>query len=309
MILTVGTSLVLARAMIFDRVEVDGVNRTANVLVSAAGKSVNVARVVNSLGEATLATGVVGGCAGSELAGELDRAGVKHDFVVGGAATRVCVTLIDRSTGHATELVQEPPAIADQESEAFWAKLLELVPAARAVVMSGVLAPGIPPGFYAMVCRLAGDCGVPVIVDARGDSLLLTLPHSPTLVKPNRAELSETLQRPVATDEDLKTAMALLVEKGARSVAVTMGKDGAVLFDGSTFLRGAAPVVKVVSPIGSGDAFAGAMAVSMVRGTSPAEALRLAIACGAANAMTSQAGFLDATSVSVLAERVRVDHW
>lgn len=307
MILTIGTSLALARSMTFDRLTLGEVNRAAEVLVAAAGKSSNVARVVATLGEATLATGVVGGLAGQALAEELTRAGVPHDYVSSTVDTRVCVTVLDRATGAATELVQEPSEMPSVDSDRLWEKLLALVPQARVAVMSGTLAPGVPGGFYAMVCRLARDAGVDALVDAHGPALLATLSAGPWMVKPNRVELSATLGRPVDSDETLRRSMASLVDQGARGVAVTLGAEGAAMTpDGRTYLRAEAPRVRVVSPIGSGDAFAAGLAVARRRGLPPEDSLRLAVACGTANALTARAGFVSPEDVDRLQAQVVV---
>lgn len=306
LILTIGTSLALARSMEFDRLTVGDVNRAVAVRVNAAGKSVNVARVCHALGEAVVATGVAGGHTGRELCDELSRAGVAHDFVQTALATRVCVTLIDRATMQATELIEEAPPLSDRESDELWAKLLELVASAKVVVMSGTLAPGVPAGFYAMIAKLAADAGAMAIVDAKGSPLELSLAQRPYCVKPNRAELAETLGESIETDAQLMQAMTTLIARGARSVAVTMGKDGAIYSDGIRFWRAAAPQIQVVSPIGSGDAFAAGLAVAAARQLDPPATLTLAMACGVANAMTPQAGFVEAQVVHDLMARIAV---
>ena len=54
-----------------------------------------------------VAAGFVGGDSGRFIRADLDRAGVAHDLVTVIPKTRMCVTIIDRSTDAATELVQE----------------------------------------------------------------------------------------------------------------------------------------------------------------------------------------------------------
>jgi fructose-1-phosphate kinase PfkB-like protein len=48
--------------------------------------------------------------------------------------------------------------------------------------------------------------------------------------------------------------------------------------------------VKAVNPIGSGDAMLAGMAAALLQGVSMSEAIRWGVACGAANAMTTQPG-------------------
>jgi fructose-1-phosphate kinase PfkB-like protein len=77
--------------------------------------------------------------------------------------------------------------------------------------------------------------------------------------------------------------------------------------DGARFWRLIPPAIKPVSPIGSGDSFAGGFAVALARGTEPIEAARLGVACGTANALTLQAGFLNRDEVERLQQLVRVE--
>jgi fructose-1-phosphate kinase PfkB-like protein len=100
--------------------------------------------------------------------------------------------------------------------------------------------------------------------------------------------------------------MKELIDRGAQNVAVTMGSAGAVFTDGRAFWHGTAPPVTVVSAIGSGDAFAAAMGVCRLRNMGVPDSLRLALACGTANALTPQAGFLDAATVAILEKQVEI---
>src|SRR5687767_6913570 len=77
MILCLGTTPALARTMIFDDVVADDVNRATSVLESAAGKSINAAKVARLLGEEVVATGFLGGDTGRFIRTQLDQFGIK----------------------------------------------------------------------------------------------------------------------------------------------------------------------------------------------------------------------------------------
>src|SRR5437588_11269473 len=108
MILCLGTTPAFQRTMIFTKVTIDGVNRAIEVRQTASGKSINVARTLHTLGAPALAMGFLGGDTGKFMREDLDRAGIAHDFVCVGPATRTCTTAIDQTSGTATELIQEP---------------------------------------------------------------------------------------------------------------------------------------------------------------------------------------------------------
>ena len=65
MILCLGTTPAVQRVMVFTKLTLDAVNRAATTLDGAAGKSVNVAKVLKSLGERPVATGFLGGDRGT----------------------------------------------------------------------------------------------------------------------------------------------------------------------------------------------------------------------------------------------------
>src|SRR5690348_14565331 len=110
MILCLGTTPVYQRTMVFERVTPDAVNRAREVWDYASGKAVNAARVVHTLGRDVVVTGFAGGARGKALVEDLESSGVVHDFVWTPAETRQCITVIDRSNGTATELVEESSA-------------------------------------------------------------------------------------------------------------------------------------------------------------------------------------------------------
>ena len=64
---------------------------------AASGKPINVARVLHTLGRRPLASGFVGGETGKFIRRDLDEIGLAHDFVEVEPATRICVTVVDRS--------------------------------------------------------------------------------------------------------------------------------------------------------------------------------------------------------------------
>lgn len=311
MIVCLGTTPSMARSMVFDRLVIDEVNRAIDVHESATGKSVNAARVLKLLGEDPIALGFLGGDTGAALRRDCDARGIRHSFVDVASPTRLCVTVIDRSTRHATELVQESNPVTPAEVEKLIRKLAEQLAkeagglaAPSMLLLSGSLAPGVPADFYRSCTELANAAGWRTVIDAAGEPLSLALQARPFLVKPNRAELARTVNQPIENDQQLKDAIRQLTSAGIAWVVVTMGKEGAVASDGTQFWRLTAPPVEVFSAIGSGDSFAGGLVAGILRGQSVPEAARLAAACGAANALTPMPAIFDREDVDRLIEQV-----
>jgi fructose-1-phosphate kinase PfkB-like protein len=119
-------------------------------------------------------------------------------------------------------------------------------------------------------------------------------------------ELGRTLGRPVRSERDVWGGARRLLERGAQHVLVTAGARGAWLVTPSQMWRYHSPRLQAVNPIGSGDAVTAGIASGLLRGQPLCEAVRLGIACGAANALTSQAGTLVPRDVRRLLPCVRV---
>jgi 1-phosphofructokinase family hexose kinase len=307
--LCLGTTPTVQQTMIYERVAADEVNRAVEVRRGASGKPINVARILHTLGAAAMLCVPLGSDTGQFITRELQDAGIPHDCVEVSRPTRTCVTIIDRAADTATEFVEEAQPLDSEEGKLMLRKLRAHLRRAKMVILSGTLAAGVSGDFYADCCVAAKKSGVPVILDAKGEALLRALPMNPLLVKPNRAELAGTLGAKLDTDASLREAMIALARKGAQWVAVTMGREGAALCDGSRFWK--LPVVEVdaISPIGSGDAFAARVAAAVVEGKEMPEACRLGSACAAANTLIPGSGMLRLEDVRRLEPRARIEKW
>ncbi len=307
MILCIGTTPATQRVMIFDRLTLDAVNRAATALDGAAGKSINVAKVLRALGEQPVATGFLGGDRGEQLRAVLDARGIELDFVRVTPPTRQCVTLLDTSGGTHTELVEESQPVAAGDYEKLLRIIRRRAKDCRAVVMSGTITPGGPADLYYQATQIARDAGAIAVVDAREAALLEALRARPELVKPNRLELAATLGRELKDEAALTSAVRELYERGAQRVVVTAGKEPALAFDGRSWWRVHGPRVAAVNPIGSGDAFAAGLVWRLLRGEDLGEACRWASAVAAANVLTTLAAEVRREDVERLLPEVKVE--
>ena len=93
---------------------------------------------------------------------------------------------------------------------------------------------------------------------------------------PNKTEISALVALPVESDAEANRAASLLRDRGVNQVALTMGSEGVLIVDQSGSIHLPAKKVKAVDTTGAGDAFAGALAVSLADGLSLDEAARRA---------------------------------
>ena len=307
MILCIGTTPAAQRVMVFRKLTLDAVNRAVTTVDGAAGKSVNVAKVLKALGEQPVAIGFLGGDRGEQVRALLEAQGIELEFLKVATRTRQCTTLLDSSTGTHTELVEESQPVASADYEDLMRVIQRRVEGCRAVVMSGTITPGGPLDLYYHGIRIARDAGAIPVVDAQGAALIEALRAKPGLVKPNRLELAATVGRELKDEADVMSGMRELCERGAQRVVVTAGREPSLAFDGQSFWRIEAPRIKATNPIGSGDAFAAGLVWRLLRGEDLGEACRWASAAGAANALTMLAGEVNRNDVERLVKEVRVE--
>ncbi len=305
-ILTLGATPAWQRTMIFDQLAVDAVNRSSEVSDYASGKSINVARVLQTIGANTVATGFAGGVRGELMKRDLDAAGIEHDFQLTRAPTRQCITLIDRAAHTATELVEESLPVTQEDWAGLDAKTRLLGKQCGWWIFSGSFPAGAPPDFYARFLPLAREIGATPIIDARGEPVRLALAQGGFIVKLNKEELAATVGRPIESDPQLRSALLETVPKEGAAV-VTLGAAGSAASDGRSSWRISSPIVRAVSAVGSGDAYAAGLAIGLSRGLSLPDACALGSACGAANAMTALAGHVDPIAAERLQKGVLIE--
>jgi len=305
-ILCIGTTPAAQRVMIFRELTPDAVNRAVTTLDGAAGKAINVAKVMKALGAHPIATGFLGGQRGEFLRAAMAEKQIESDFVTVKAPTRQCITAIDESTGTHTELVEESRPVGPADFKKFMAVVRRHISTCGAAVMSGTIASGGPAMLYRDCVRLAENAGALSVVDAQGAALIEALKAKPGLIKPNRVELAVTIGRELKSEADVMRAVRELWERGAQRVIVTAGREPALAFDGKTFRRIITPRIEVVNPIGSGDAFTAGVVWRLLCGDDLGEACRWGAAAGAANALTPMPGDLNRKDVIRLAKKIRV---
>jgi len=175
-----------------------GVNRPSAVHARPGGKGLNVARTLRALGAEVLVMGLVGGTTGEAVTAELAALAVPAAFTWVRGETRRTFTVVDGRTGTAALFSEPGPRIAADGYAEFCDRYTSLLAGCGAVVMSGSLPPGLPPGTYAELIAMAAAAGVPVLLDAHGEALRLGAAAGPEIVKPNLAELEAFAGRPLS---------------------------------------------------------------------------------------------------------------
>ncbi|HWI64842.1 MAG TPA: 1-phosphofructokinase family hexose kinase [Symbiobacteriaceae bacterium] len=263
------------------------INNVRDVQRMAGGKANNVARALADLGHSPTATGFVGGAAGHFITGDLRCRGILPDFVETGSENRTCTTIIDPVGRTLTEIREPGPTLTADDADRFLAHYRRLVAGADLVVISGSLPPGIPADFYRTLIAEAWQHGqVRTLLDACGAALREALPAQPYFVKPNLDELQEWIGAELPTDHHMLVALRKLLQAGPMVAAVSLGARGllALTHEGGWWVT--PPLVEPLNTVGSGDSLVAGFAAGLLYGLDAEGVLRLAVACGTANALT-----------------------
>ncbi|GIP37996.1 tagatose-6-phosphate kinase [Paenibacillus sp. J31TS4] len=307
MIVTVTVNAAIDKSYFVDRLEPGTVSRVPDIRAIPGGKGINVARVAHLLGEPVIATGFLGGHNGRFIRTELDRQGITNDFVAIEGESRVCLNIIERGSGRSTELLEQGPATGQEDWSRLRDKIRQLARGASVVAFSGSLPQGAAPDAYASLMEAARAEGARVFLDTSGDALAAGVAASPDFIKPNETEVERLLGRPLGPESELHASIRRLMEDGIGCVTVSLGAGGSLAGIGGELYRVTVPRITPVNTVGCGDSFVAGMAAAVRRGLSMEDSLRLASACGTANALTRDAGTVDPAQVEELLPQIRID--
>lgn len=270
------------------------VHRVTSATSEPGGKGVNVARALALAGLDAIA--VLPTSDDDPMVAALRAAGVTFRSVpVGGVVrTNLAITEADGTT---TKL-NEPGAPLDADAlDALTRAVLAHAETASWIVLSGSLPPGVPDEWYAdVVARLASaPCHVAVDTSERPlDALAAGFgTAAPDLIKPNAEELAglvgaspEELESAAAQGDPAPVILAAnqLIERGAKTILVTLGAAGAVLVDPTGSWMAAPPPITPRSTVGAGDSSLAGYVRAAVGGAEPPRRLQMAVAYGSAAA-------------------------
>ena len=278
MIVTLTPNPSVDRTVLIDDVVLGSVNRSQRSWSEPSGKGVNVALALHAHDVPVRAVVTAGGPVGAQLQQMLDSAGLDTVVVPIAGEIRSNISLT-QPNGSVTKINEPGPSLSDEEIDRLLRAVAEHTRGAGWLVCAGSLPAGLQDNWYGEVVELGHRSGVPVAVDTSGAALAESLSAEPDLVKPNVHELAELAGRAPQTLGEVVDAAQEVRRRGARTVLASLGGDGAILVDAGGAVWGRAPVERVVSTVGAGDAMlAGYLSCPHGR----AEALATALQWGAA---------------------------
>ena len=285
---------------------VDQVNRITWLRRDAGGKGINVSKVIAKLGGESTAIAVLAGHTGKWIADTLGENSIKVQAISVPGETRTNLKIVDTEGGTNTDINEPGPEVTDTMLDQALADLIAKTSVGDIVVLSGSLPRGAAADTYGRWTRALRDAGLKVYLDADGAALSAGLEQKPYFTKPNDHEISAMLGRELADVDAIAAAASEIVAGGIDTVCVSMGGNGAVYATADEVWYAGPVKVQVGSTVGAGDSVVAAFAFADAQGLSTEDALRLAMATGAANVMESGTQAAERSVVDSLIEKVQL---
>lgn len=293
MILCVTPNPAIDRTLELPQIVLGAVLRAKHAHIAAGGKGLNVARVARTLGQPVICAGFLGGDSGRLVARLAEYEQLPGEWTWIDGETRTCTILVDQAGHDATVINEVGPHVAPADWLRLTAQVARAASDAAAVCLSGSLPPGSVPGDYGALVRTLRVAGRPIWIDTSGAALAAAIEAGGASIKVNADEAAALVGAPLGRPDTALAAARELQRRTGAAVVLTLGGAGAVLANEQGSWHAQPPAIRVVSSVGSGDAFLAALVVALVRGQAAPAALCQAVAAGAANALSVGGGQID----------------
>ncbi|USD62607.1 1-phosphofructokinase [Vibrio sp. SCSIO 43140] len=271
----------------------------------AAGKGVNVAKVLSDLGADVTVTGFLG-TDNQELFCQLFAdMGAQDRFVRVAGSTRINVKLVEVN-GDVSDINFPGVEVNTDAIDAFEQTLNELMKEHDYFVFAGSLPRGITPEQCAVWIELLQENGKRVLFDSSRDALAKGLDSKPWLIKPNDEELSQFVGRHLTTQEQCLEAAESLSDKGIANIVVSMGAEGVLWLENGEWLQAKPPRMSIVSTVGAGDTLVAGLCWGHMQSKPKTELLSFATALSALAVSQVGVGVSDVNEVLSLQQKIEL---
>ncbi|MDD2389182.1 MAG: 1-phosphofructokinase [Desulfobacterales bacterium] len=305
MIYTVTLNPALDRGMVVEALTTDDTVRAISETVFAAGKGIDVSRVIKELNGQSVTLGFVGGYDGLNLEGLLINAGILTQFTRISGETRINIILKERQNSRQFVISAAGPQVTAAEIGLFYQNFRQISDMTY-LVMSGSLPRGVSSNLYGQLILEARKKGAFIVLDTDGAALKESIEYQPTCIKPNQHELSRLVGRPVETESEILAACEQLRQYGIGYILVSRGKNGMILFTEKVRLKAVSPPIEADSTVGAGDSAVAGFVLAHFRGMDLARCLKFACAAGTATAQTPGTELCHRSDVETLMDKIQI---
>ncbi|KMQ52874.1 1-phosphofructokinase [Chitinispirillum alkaliphilum] len=275
--------------------------------VVPSGKGINVARVIKALGEDVCVAALMPENDSLRFSSFLTDLGIKPLFFETPGSARINVTLSEEKSACVSHLNCSSSQVPLRVQEEFLQFISGHINKSDQWCFSGSIPSGFEKDIYARIVNICHSKGADTLVDTRGDALKHGIRARPLIIKPNITELEEYFEEPVHGVHHMALKGKRFIDMGISYVFISLGADGMIALHKNDCLLCSPPSVRAVSTVGCGDALVAGVVVALKRKFSFPEICRMAVACGASNAVHEEPGVVTRDEIWQLMEDVQVN--
>ncbi|EHA16628.1 1-phosphofructokinase [Halomonas sp. HAL1] len=291
-----------------DALVLGSVNRPTSTQLEAAGKGVNVARVLAELGHSVTVSGFLGSENDAPFALAFKQLGLADAFVRVPGSTRINAKLAEQG-GRVTD-INGPGMPIDATHlqtliDTLDAELSSAMPP-QAVVVAGSLPPGLSLDGFRQLLEHLNASGVPLWVDTSGPALNAAIDAHPAGIKPNENELADWAGDTLDTTPARLTAAKRLHQSGIAHALVSAGAEGVLWVNAQGAWHATPPKVTATNTVCAGDTFVAGMLHGLLNQHDPERTLRFATALSAEAVRHVGVGNANAADFDSLQQHTRI---
>lgn len=229
-------------------------NQIQSELYDAAGKAVDVSRVLRSYEIENTALIVAGQENSKRYFERLKDENVQTRVIYTEGRLRENISIVTPDKV-CTRLIAKGPKLRHRTIDEVEAALSEEIKKDTLVVVAGLMPEGITDEIFCEICAFIKECGGVIALDTRAATRENLQKIHPWVLKPNYEELCALIGRRPATQQELKDAVKEVADWGVEHVIASLGGEGMLYTDGTVFYRAEVPALSdIKSTVGAGDA-------------------------------------------------------
>jgi len=307
MINTLTLNPAIDKILYLDTVEKSMTNRVSDTTKTVGGKGTHVSMNLSEMGIDSKAFGSVYGDTGRFILNTLQQWGVITRFVFHDRLESRTNYILIENDNTCTMIAEKGPALSEEDLRKVIETMKSEIVNGEFLVLSGDASNCANPFIYNQIIEELNDKQLRIFLDSSGETLLKGLECSPFLVKPNQSELETLCGFTFTDDEDVIRGIKSLDSYNIEVVAVSLGKNGAIVRFGKEYYMAKPPEVNARNTAGCGDSFLAALLYGYEKGMTHPEMLKYATAVSSAAAASVLSVGYDKALAAALLEKSIVE--
>lgn len=267
---------------------------------TSGGKGINVSILLKNLDIPSTPLGFLGGFSGDYIEKDLDKKGIKGDFVKIKDTTRINIKIKDK-IGE-TEIAGISPNISENEKNLLVEKI-KRIKSEDYLVLSG----SIPNSYSSSIYKEIID-NLPketkVFLDTRGDILEKTLSKKVFLTKPNLDEIRALTGKNLESIEEIIKEVKPLLNR-CENIIISLGDKGSLFFTQEKVYRALPIEGKILNTVGAGDSMLAGFLGKYIETNDLYKSYKFSVASSSASVFSKELGKKE--DIYNLEERVEVE--